>query len=398
MSRKTLSRENRFVATILAYAVIPVSGLATDIYLPSMPSMAIALQQPESKIQLTLTIFLVSYGITQFFAGALIDAVGRYKISLFSLFLFVGSFWLTARSDNIYFIYLMRVLQGVLSGFAIVSKRAFFVDVYHGEERRHYLSIMTIIWSLGPIVAPFIGGFLQSAFGWQSNFEVLAAYCAVLFILELFFSGETIPQKNPLNINYLYNEFKGMLRTPDFFYGMLICGFSYAIIFFYNLCGPFIIEHEMGYSSVVTGYVSLCMGLAWMCGGFLGKMLINRSFLPKLQRASILQLLIIIAMYAASYYSENLYTLGAFAFLVHFCAGFVFNNYFSYCLGRFPKAAGVAGGLTGGVAFIATSVISYGVVSLVRPTEQSDVAIGYFLIAVLCFVALHMVKRKTAAG
>jgi MFS family permease len=75
-----------------------------------------------------------------------------------SLALFIVSFLITATTQNIFVIYAMRVLQGILSGFAVVSKRAFFVDVYEGDERKHYLSIMTIVWSVGPIIAPFIGG------------------------------------------------------------------------------------------------------------------------------------------------------------------------------------------------------------------------------------------------
>ena len=192
MLNKQLETKHQFIATILAFAVIPMSGLATDIYLPSMPSMAEDLHLPEARIQLTLTFYLISYGISQFFSGALVDAFGRYKISIMALLLFVVSFWITGHTQNIYVIYLMRIVQGILSGLVVVSKRAFFVDVYDGEKRKHYLSIMTIVWSLGPIIAPFIGGYLQKSFGWQSNFTVLAAYSLLILVLELVFSGETL--------------------------------------------------------------------------------------------------------------------------------------------------------------------------------------------------------------
>ena len=301
MLNKQLETKHQFIATILAFAVIPMSGLATDIYLPSMPSMAEDLHLPEARIQLTLTFYLISYGISQFFSGALVDAFGRYKISIMALLLFVVSFWITGHTQNIYVIYLMRIVQGILSGLVVVSKRAFFVDVYDGEKRKHYLSIMTIVWSLGPIIAPFIGGYLQKSFGWQSNFTVLAAYSLIILILELIFSGETIKNKNPFHIGFLWNEFKTMLGTLDFFFGMLMCGVSYALIMFYNLCGPFIIEHKLGYSSVTTGYLSLLMGLAWMSGGFLGKALISRPFLPKLRYSNFLQLLFIVLMFASSF-------------------------------------------------------------------------------------------------
>jgi MFS family permease len=102
-----------------------MSGLATDIYLPSMPSMATELHQTESNIQLTLSIFLISYGLTQFFAGSIVDSFGRYKVSMISLALFVVSFLITATTQNIFVIYAMRVLQGVLSGFASLPKEHF---------------------------------------------------------------------------------------------------------------------------------------------------------------------------------------------------------------------------------------------------------------------------------
>lgn len=391
-----LKEKNKFIATILAFAMIPMSGLATDIYLPSMPSMASELHQPESNIQLTLSIFLISYGITQFFAGSIVDSFGRYKISMASLALFVVSFLITATTQNILVIYAMRVLQGVLSGFAVVSKRAFFVDVYEGDERKHYLSIMTIVWSVGPIIAPFIGGYLQKIFGWQSNFYVLAGYSLVLLIFELIFSGETLKKRNPFNVEFLLKEYDSMFKAKDFFYGMVMCGISYSMIMFFNLCGSFIIEHKMGYSEVVAGYVSLILGFAWMAGGFLGKALINKAFLPKIRYANFIQLSLIVLMFIVSYFSNNIYSLVAFAFVIHVTAGFIFNNYFSYCIGRFPNSAGLAGGMTGGVVFILTSAISYGIVTLIRPQIQLEVAEGYFIMGVLGLFILSMIKWRKA--
>ena len=391
-----LTEKNKFIATVLAFAVIPMSGLATDIYLPSMPSMARDLDLPESSIQLTLSLFLISYGVTQFFAGSIVDSFGRYRITLISLAFFVISFLITANTGNIYVIYAMRVLQGVLSGFAVVAKRAFFVDVYEGDERKHYLSIMTIVWSVGPIIAPFIGGYLQKIFGWESNFYVLAGYSFILLIFEYIFSGETLKIKKVLSLDLLKKEYNMMFRAKDFFYGMLMCGLSYSIIMFFNLCGSFIIEHKMGYSEVVAGYVSLILGFAWMLGGFIGKALINRAFLPKIRFANFLQIVLIGLMIFASFFLNTIYSLVAFAFVIHVTAGFIFNNYFSYCIGRFPNSAGIAGGLTGGMAFIITSAVSYGIVAVLKPEMQLQVAEGYLIMGILGLLVLTLIKFRKA--
>lgn len=392
MEQNTKPKQS-FIPTVLAFALVPITGLATDIYLPSMPQMALELGLHESKIQLTLSLFLISYGVAQFFTGALVDAWGRYRINLISLFLFILSFWITATTNDIWVIYLMRVLQGILSAFVVISKRAYFVDVYEGEQRKHYLSIMTIVWSIGPIVAPFIGGYLQTQFGWRSNFMVLAVYSALLFVLELIFSGETIKQKKPLHINYLIGEFKMMLKSNDFTFGIVMCGISYGLVMFYNLSGPFFIEHQLGYNAITTGYTSLIMGLAWMCGGFIGKALIKKALVPKLRVANFIQIILIMLMLVVSPYFSNLYALTFFAFAVHCTAGFIFNNYFSYCLGRFPLSAGIAGGLVGGITYLLTSSLSYLTVSLVHPSSQFQIGLGYALFALLGFIILYLISK-----
>ena len=255
---------------------------------------------------------------------------------------------------------------------------------------------MTIVWSVGPIIAPFIGGYLQNIFGWQSNFYVLAGYSLVLLILELIFSGETLKTRNPFRVEFLLKEYERMFRAKDFFYGMLMCGVSYSMIMFFNLCGSFIIEHKMGYSEVVAGYVSLILGFSWMAGGFLGKALIEKAFLPKIRYANFIQLFLIVLMFVASYFLNTIYSLVAFAFVIHVTAGFIFNNYFTYCIGRFPNSAGLAGGMTGGVVFIITSAISYGIAAIIKPEIQLEVAVGYFIMGILGLLILSMVKWRKA--
>jgi len=135
------------------------------------------------------------------------------------------------------------------------------------------------------------------------------------------------------------------------------------------------------------------MGLAWMCGGFIGKALIKKALIPKLRIANFIQILLIIGMLIVSLYKANLYTLTFFAFAVHCTAGFVFNNYFSYCLGRFPLSAGIAGGLVGGITYLLTSSLSYLTVSLVNPATQFQIGLGYGVFSLLGLITLYVINK-----
>jgi multidrug resistance protein len=377
--------------------MIPLSGLVTDIYAPSLPTMASELQQSEGAVQLTLTLFLLSYAVVQFFAGSIMDSYGRYRITLISLVLFILSNVVIAMSTSLGPIYAMRILQGIAIGCIGVAKRSFFVDVHEGDKRKHYLSIMSIVWSIAPIVAPFIGGYLQHYFNWQASFYVLAGYASVLFFLELLYSGETVPEFRPFKRKAILKDYGTMLRTPMFLYGVICSGLCYGTIMIFNLSGAFIVEHGMGFPPVVAGYASLIMGIAWLLGGFIGKSLIDRPFVPKLRIANILGIAVTILMILSATVWENLYSLILFAFLVHVGVGFIFNNYFAYCIGRFPKMAGISGGFIGGSAFFITSISSYAIVGLVHPQDQSGLGISYLAMAMLIMVILLFLVRPEKA-
>lgn len=390
---KKLPPQNKKTATFIAFLLIPLSGLITDMYLPSMPHMAVELHQTENAIQLTLALFLISYGLAQFITGSLVDSYGRYKPTLIALVIFIISNFVIVFTKQIEVIYAMRIVQGITTGFIVVAKRAYFVDVYHGEERKKYLSSLSIVWSSAPVIAPFIGGYLQQYFNWQANFYVLAIYGIIVLVLEAIFSGETVPEFRPFRLPSMIKDYKTMLSTPLFLYGIFVIGLCYGTTMVFGLSGSFIIEHQFNYSPVVAGYAALMMGLAWMAGGFIGKALIEKPFIPKIRIANILQLIFIGGMLISAQWFNNIFTLTFFAFCIHICVGFIFNNYFAYCLGRFPQMAGVASGLSGGANFIITSICSYTVVGLLHPQSQLDLSYGYLFIGLIAFLFLQFLVR-----
>lgn len=278
---KNIKEHHKGIANTLALALIPLSGFATDVYLPSMPSMAQSLHISNLQIQLTLTVFLISYGLSQLFIGSFLDSFGRYKISLAGLLIFALASLIIAVSTNIYVILFMRMIHGITVGAVVVAKRAYFIDLYKDARLKHYLSIFSIIWSTGPIIAPFIGGYLEHGFGWQSNFYFLAIFAVIFAVCEIIFSGETLQNAAAFKLKKIGKVYLEMFGTVSFSLGVMMLGFAYCMVMIYNMTGPFIIEHAMGLSPIVAGYSSLILGTAWMMGGFLGKATIRIALIKK---------------------------------------------------------------------------------------------------------------------
>lgn len=399
MDTKILKKENQGTATILAFALIPLSGFATDVYIPSLPSMSRELGVTDLQVQLTLGMFLISYGIAQLFVGSLLDSFGRYKIGLGSLFVFAIASIVIANTSNIYVIYAMRIVHGITVGAIVVSKRAYFVDVFSGDKLKNYLSMFSIIWATAPIIAPFAGGYLQSWFGWQSNFYFLAVFALIILILELIFSGETIKQKMEFSIRKIATVYVNMVSTSSFTLGIVMLGLSYGMVMIYNMTGPFIIEHQLGYTPIVAGYSSLLLGSAVMLGGFMGKLTINKPFFSKLTVNLGLQFFFLIAMFASIGFIQNLYSLVFFAFIIHACSGYTFNTFFTYCLSRFPKNAGIASGLTGGINYVIVSFLSYAIIAAIPAKDELNLAYSYGILIGLSLLIMLLIyrldKRKT---
>lgn len=397
---KKIKEKHQGMATVLAFALIPLSGFATDIYIPSLPTMASAIQVSDIQVQLTLSIFLISYGISQLFVGSFLDSFGRYKISLVSLLIFALASIAIANTHNIYLIYLMRIIHGLTVGAIVVAKRAYFVDLFTGEKLKHYLSLFSIIWSTAPIIAPFIGGYLQTVFGWESNFYFLAFLATVLAILEFFFSGETLQHSMDFNIKKIAGVYANMIKTTSFTLGIVMLGLAYSMVMIYNMTGPFIIEHHLHLTPVIAGYSSLVLGFAWMTGGFIGKATINKPFFKRLVVNLGAQVVFVIVMIISLQFITNLYSLVFFAFIIHVCAGFTFNNYFTYCLSAFPKNAGIAGGLTGGVNYIIISFLSYMVIYFLPAKDERNLSYSYLILIALSVVvmfAVYRLRKKEAA-
>ncbi|UPT71553.1 MAG: MFS transporter [Flavobacterium sp. JAD_PAG50586_2] len=393
-----ITQTRRRTATYLALAMIPLSGFATDIYIPSLPQMGDDLNVSSLQVQMTLSIFLISYGISQLFIGAILDSFGRYRLGLVSLILFAAASICIANTHNIYLIYIMRAVHGLTVATIVVAKRAYFVDVYQGDELKSYLSIFTIIWSAGPIIAPFVGGYLEAAFGWNFNFYFLAGMAIVLALLEILFSAETLSKPSVFDLKKITATYYKMITTPSFTLGLIMLGFAYSMVMVYNLTGPFIVQHHLGFSPVVAGYCSLILGLSWMLGGFIGKATIQRPFLKKITVNLLIQALFVLAMIVGSAFTESLYSLVFFAFLIHTCAGYTFNNYFTANLSQFPENAGIASGLVGGVVFIIVSFLSSGVVSILPASDSMNLSVSYLLLLAASFIGLYFIyKIRTRA-
>ena len=395
---KAIQEKHRRIVNILSFSLIPLAGFATDIYLPSLPSMTVSLHATASQIQLSLLLFMASAGISQLFVGSLLDSFGRYKLSNSSLFIFSVASFMIGLFPDLHVLYLMRIVQGISAAFVLVARRAYFMDTYSGDQLKHYTSLFSIIWATAPIVAPFLGGYLQKAFGWQSSFYLLGLLPLVILVLTLKYGGESAKDLQPLRLKPLLGVYGSILKTKDFALGLVILGLNYGMVLLFGMASPFIIEHQWHQTPVVTGYCALLSGVAMMMGGIISRSMLRVPLEKKLPIALAIQLAsgafaITVSMLGLA----NIYVMMSFVILQHGVAGYMFNNLFAFSLGRFSRNAGIVAGMTGGASYIISSFSSYGTVSFLAVTNQTLLAAAYLFLNVCVVITYSLFRREEMA-
>ena len=132
-----------------------------------------------------------------------------------------------------------------------------------------------------------------------------------------------------------------------------------------------------------------------MVGGFIGKATINKPFFRKMATNLLFQIAFVLVMILTAQFISTLYTMVLFAFLIHVTAGYIFNNYFTFCLGQFPKNAGIAGGLTGGITYVIVSFLSYSVISFLPAKDEHHLSSSYLVLTVMSALVMFTIYKMS---
>lgn len=395
---KHINEANRRIASMISFVLVPLPGFATDLYLPSFPQMVRVFHASPAQIQQTLSIFLISYGVGQFFAGSIMDSFGRYRPVILALILFILTNILIIFSPDMIILDIARVIQGICVSFIAVGKRTFFVDAYTGKQQQSYTALLTIVWGTAPIIAPYLGGYLQVHFGWASCFYFLAIYAAVMLAAELKYSGESIRSRTRFHFKPITHVYSKLLNTRDFSIGVVLLGLSFCLVISFNMGIPFIVEKTFHLSPVVTGYCALFSGLALFSGGIIGRYIGIRRLFKKTIFLSLIQCAIILVMIGLVRYLTTVVLLMIFVVAIHLIEGMIYNLFFTHCLIRFPKNAATAGGITSGGSYIVLSIALSVLLSLMPVPGLHTLTFSYLILCVSLIFLLLIFRKSILRG
>ena len=199
---------------IVILAVLSMIGaLGIDTYLPSFPAIASTFAVSPVVVQQTLSVFVLCMAAMMLFYGTLSDSFGRRPVLLVSLALFAITSFACALATSAGMLIFLRALQGLSAGAGSVVGRAVVQDHFKGHDAHRATAIMTMVFGLAPVIAPVIGGWLETTLGWRSVFVFLGGIAVLVFIACYRLLPETLPRERrtpfalrPIAANYLLCE------------------------------------------------------------------------------------------------------------------------------------------------------------------------------------------------
>lgn len=263
-----MSREIGLKLTISFAIVVALGPAAIDMYLASMPQMALDFDVSYASTQLTLTVFLTFMGLGQLIFGPLSDAYGRRLPLLGGLFIYFAASLAAAAATSLELLILARLIQGLGAAMAIVVVMSMVRDISSGPQAAQVYALLNTIVALGPIIAPAIGGVLGAVYGWQGVMLFLAGMALLVLINTVFNVPETLPvsDRNQFALKPILTTYISILKNKAFLLHLFALSAVFFFLFAYIGGSAFVYQHQYGLSTEQFGMVFGLTSLSLIAG------------------------------------------------------------------------------------------------------------------------------------
>jgi len=376
-----------------------ITPMTVDMTLPALPEIARSFNVSASQAQLTISIFLIAYAVTQLIYGPLSDRFGRRPVLLSSLGFFVLASLGCIFAPTIEVLLAGRFVQGMGAAGTMAIGRACIRDIY-GHDATRAMSFLMMWTGMAPILAPLIGGFAVGFGGWPTLFMILLVFSLAIWLVVFLFLAETNVTPNPdaTRARPILKNFATVLRHRVFLgYALVTIGLHGSL--FTMLSGlPFILKSRLQAEPHEIGLSFATLMLGQVAGTMISARLSARRgavSLVAIGAAIMLSALGGLLFFTGSSdYATGIGFERVVGPLMVFMLGFgiATPSVYAGVLAPFPTIAGSVSSLMGVIQFIAGAVLGAVAVALSNGTGQILGAQMFVLISVAALAAIVIVR------
>jgi Bcr/CflA subfamily drug resistance transporter len=281
---------NPTIIIILLCLISSAGRFVIDSYLPSLPSIKYELALNDTLAQMTLTVYLLGFGVSQLFYGPLSDYFGRRVVLILGMFVFFMGNIFCANVNSGMELLFSRLLAGIGAGSCGVLNRVIASDCFEGAAFAKAWSYTTTVLVLTLIFAPLLGGYIQEWQGWSGNFTACSIFIAVVLVITLFLLPETNPHvgKHNHGLKKTLIHYCRALISVHFLMPTLAYMFAFSGLIAYFQVSPLLLIGHYDWTPVQYGWSSLSIALSYLLGGSVVHRFVHTLGVPMMLRCGLI--------------------------------------------------------------------------------------------------------------
>jgi DHA1 family bicyclomycin/chloramphenicol resistance-like MFS transporter len=375
-------------AAIVLGLLSVVGPLAIDMYLPALPAIGADLGATDARIQQSLMAFLGAFAIGQLIYGPLSDMFGRKPPLYFGLGLFVLASIGSAFAPNAEVLIVFRFLQGLGACASMSLPRAIVRDNYTGAPAAQLMSLIMLVFSVSPILAPLSGSLVIAFADWRAMFWVMTGVGVLALLLLTFALKETRPKEARLDsgLGSAVRAYGTLLRDGRFLGLTLIGTFGMSSFMAFLGNSSFVYIDHFGltptqYSLAFSVNAVSFFAASQATGTLVGRFGLNRVVKVAVTGYAVAMLALFAAVLGGA---DSVWVMGGFMFVAFGFLGLVLPTTGVLAMEEQGEIAGSASALMGTVQMVVASVVM-GIVGAFADGTARPMVIAFAVCAVLAF-------------
>ena len=350
-----------FVALMaMMFATIAFS---IDAMLPALDEIAMELTpETPTRAPMILTFFVIGMGMGTFLSGPLSDAFGRRPVMFGGAALYIVSAGVAWASQSLELMLIARVFQGIGASGPRVVCIAIIRDLYAGRQMARILSIVMVIFTIVPAIAPALGVVIIYFAGWRSIFLAFVVFSLISAFWLKVRLPETLPPENrrPLRLALMVDAVRQMFAHPVVRIAIIVQTLSLSILFsLLVLIQPI---YQFVFDKLDTfpfwfGAIALSSAAA----SFLNAMLVVRFGMRRLVTIALgVQIILsgILLLFSANISTGGFALFAVWQAFVFFQAGLTIGNLNAIAMEPMGHIAGMAATVVGAVSTVLSGAIA----------------------------------------
>lgn len=263
---------------IVGGLMVATGPLSLTLYAPALPTLVIDLGTTDAGSQLTLTVYFAAFALAQLICGPLSDRYGRRGVGIAFFAIYVLGSLVSAAAPTLEILFLGRFIQGFGVSAGVALSRAMVRDQFVGSEAIRILTLINLILTVTPAVAPTLGSVILLLGSWHHMFLVMAGFGLAIVALLATTAQETLPKtaRIPFRPGVIVGSYRQLLLAPDFVIPALLLGLAFGGFHGFTVLLPFILIDGLGLTPFQYAMALLVQTASFIAGNLIAGYLSTR--------------------------------------------------------------------------------------------------------------------------